>query len=150
MWITASGASTGRRIAQLGYVCATFFNGAGTRPLFEAYKEEYLKTHGHEAGPDRFAYLAIVVCGRNEKEVADRVAKVKPYLDVQPRTPKAWSNPPGYETAELNAMALKKGITGRINFGLPQNPTLKDMADGGIFTSRSARSTTAPAASAIC
>ncbi len=29
MWITASGASTGRRIAQLGYVCATFFNARG-------------------------------------------------------------------------------------------------------------------------
>ena len=133
MWITASGASTGRRIAQLGYVCATFFNGAGTKPLFDAYKDEFLKTHGRPAPIDRFAYLAISVCGRNEKEVSERIAKMKPYLDVQPRTPKGWTNPPGYETAELNAMALKKGVKGRINFGLPPNPTRKDMADGGIM-----------------
>jgi len=133
MWITASGASTGRRIAQLGYVCATFFNGAGTRPLFDAYKDEFLKTHGRPAPIDRFAYLAISVCGRNEKEVSERIAKMKPYLDVQPRTPKGWTNPPGYETSELNAMALKKGVKGRINFGLPPNPTRKDMADGGIM-----------------
>ena len=133
MWITASGASTGRRIAQLGYVCATFFNGAGTRPLFDAYKDEYLKTHGRPAPIDRFAYLAISVCGRNEKEVSERIAKMTPYLEVQPRTPKGWINPPGYETAELNAMALKKGVKGRINFGLPPNPTRKDMADGGIM-----------------
>ncbi|MBJ7438870.1 MAG: LLM class flavin-dependent oxidoreductase [Sphingopyxis sp.] len=133
MWITASGASTGRKVAELGYTLATFFNGAGTKPLFDAYKETYLATHGRPAPTDRFAYLAIVCCGRNEKEVDDRYAKMKPYLDVQPRTPKAWSNPPGYETAELNAMALKKGITGRINFGLPPNPSRQDMADGGIM-----------------
>jgi hypothetical protein len=60
---------------------------------------------------------------------------VKPYLEVQPRTPKAWSNPPGYESVELNAGALKSGKTGRINFGLPLNPTQQDMADGGILFS---------------
>lgn len=133
MWITASGASTGRRIAQLGYVCATFFNGAGTKPLFDAYKEEYRNTHGKPAAIDRFAYLAIMVCGSTEKEVQERVAKVKPYLEVQPRTPKGWINPPGYESVELNAMALRMGKTGRINFGLPPNPSLAEMADGGIM-----------------
>lgn len=133
MWITASGAATGRRIAQLGYVCATFFNGAGTRPLFDAYKEEYLKTHGRPAGIDRFAYLAIMVCGSTEQEVQERVAKVKPYLEVQPRTPKGWVNPPGYESVEMNAWALRMGKTGRINFGLPPNPSLAEMADGGIM-----------------
>ncbi len=40
MWITASGPTTGRKIAQLGYVMATFFNGAGTKPLYDAYKDE--------------------------------------------------------------------------------------------------------------
>jgi len=133
MWITASGASTGRKVAQLGYTMATFFNGAGTRPLYDAYKDEYLKTHGRPAALDRFAYLAMVVCGRNDAEVQERVKKVIPYLAVQPRTPKAWSNPPGYESIELNAAALKSGVTGRINFGLPANPTLKDMSDGGIL-----------------
>ena len=133
MWITASGAGTGRKVAELGYVCATFFNGAGTKPLFDAYKETYLATHGRPAGPDRLAYLAIVVCGRNDKEVKQRVDKVKTYLAVQPRTPRAWINPPGYESVELNARALKSGNTGRVNFGLPPNPTLQDMADGGIM-----------------
>jgi alkanesulfonate monooxygenase SsuD/methylene tetrahydromethanopterin reductase-like flavin-dependent oxidoreductase (luciferase family) len=134
MWITASGAATGNKIAQLGYVCATFFNGAGTKPLFDAYKAEYKKTHGRPPALDRFAYLAIMVCGHNDAQVAERVAKVKRYLDVQPRTPQAWTNPPGYESVELNAMALRKGKTkGRINFGLPENPTLEQMAEGGIM-----------------
>jgi alkanesulfonate monooxygenase SsuD/methylene tetrahydromethanopterin reductase-like flavin-dependent oxidoreductase (luciferase family) len=133
MWITASGPTTGRKIAQLGYVMATFFNGAGTKPLYDAYKDEYRKTHGRTAPIDRFAYLAMVVCGRTEAEVQERVKKVKPYLEVQPRTPKAWSNPPGYENVEMNARALNSGITGRINFGLPANPTLADMAEGGIL-----------------
>jgi len=135
MWITASGASTGRKVAQLGYTMATFFNGAGTKPLYDAYKDEYFKTHGKPAGIDRFAYLAIVVCGRNDAEVQERINKVKPYLEVQPRTPKAWSNPPGYESVELNAGALKSGKTGRINFGLPLNPTRAEMAAGGILFS---------------
>jgi alkanesulfonate monooxygenase SsuD/methylene tetrahydromethanopterin reductase-like flavin-dependent oxidoreductase (luciferase family) len=133
MWITASGPTTGRKIAQLGYVMATFFNGAGTKPLYDAYKDEYRKTHGRPAPIDRFAYLAMVVCGRNEAEVLERVKKVKPYLEVQPRTPKAWSNPPGYENVEMNARALNSGVTGRINFGLPANPSLADMAEGGIL-----------------
>lgn len=133
MWITASGATTGRRVAELGYTCATFFNGAGTKPLFDAYKETFLKTHGTPAPIDRFAYLAITVCGRNEREVQQRMDKMLPYLAVQPRTPKGWTNPPGYESAEMNAMALKMGKTGRLNFGLPPNPTRKDMADGGIL-----------------
>jgi alkanesulfonate monooxygenase SsuD/methylene tetrahydromethanopterin reductase-like flavin-dependent oxidoreductase (luciferase family) len=133
MWITASGATTGRRVAELGYTCATFFNGAGTKPLFDAYKDSYYKTHGVPAPLDRFAYLAISVCGRNEKEVKERMDKMLPYLAVQSRTPKGWINPPGYESAEMNAMALKMGKTGRINFGLPPNPTRKDMADGGIL-----------------
>jgi alkanesulfonate monooxygenase SsuD/methylene tetrahydromethanopterin reductase-like flavin-dependent oxidoreductase (luciferase family) len=135
MWITASGASTGRKVAQLGYTMATFFNGAGTKPLYDAYKDEYLKTHGKPAGIDRFAYLAIVVCGRNDAEVQDRVKKVMPYLTIQPRTPKGWINPPGYESVELNAGALKSGKTGRINFGLPLNPTQAEMAEGGILFS---------------
>lgn len=133
MWITASGAATGRRVAELGYTLATFFNGAGTRPLFEAYKETYLASHGRPATIDRFAYLAMSVCGRNEKEVHARMDKMLPYMSVQPRTPRGWVNPPGYESAELNAWALKEGKTGKINFGLPPNPTRQDMADGGIF-----------------
>lgn len=133
MWITASGAGTGRKIAELGYVCATFFNGAGTKQLYDAYKETYLRSHGRPAAIDRFGYLAIVVCGRNETEVATRVEKMQTYLAVQPRTPKAWINPPGYENTELNVKALRSGNTGRVNFGLPANPTLKDMADGGIL-----------------
>jgi alkanesulfonate monooxygenase SsuD/methylene tetrahydromethanopterin reductase-like flavin-dependent oxidoreductase (luciferase family) len=133
MWITASGPSTGRRVAQLGYVCATFFNGAGTRPLFDAYRDEYRKTHGRPAAPDRFAYLAIMVCGRTKSDVDERVQKVKHYLAVQPRTPAGWINPAGYESVELNAMALKAGKKGRMNFGLPLNPTQEEMAEGGIM-----------------
>jgi alkanesulfonate monooxygenase SsuD/methylene tetrahydromethanopterin reductase-like flavin-dependent oxidoreductase (luciferase family) len=135
MWITASGASTGRKVAQLGYTMATFFNGAGTKPLYDAYKDEYLKTHGKPAGIDRFAYLAMVVCGRNDAEVKERVKKVMPYLEVQPRTPKGWLNPPGYESVDMNAGALKSGKTGRINFGLPLNPSQAEMAEGGILFS---------------
>jgi len=133
MWITASGPSTGNRVAELGYTIATFFNGAKTKPLFDAYKATYLKTHGTPAPIDKFAYLAIAVCGRDEKEVRQRVDKMLPYLKVQPRTPKGWINPPGYESIELNAAALRMGKSGRINFGLPENPTLQDMADGGIL-----------------
>ena len=133
MWITASGAATGRKVAELGYVCATFFNGAGTKPLYDAYKETFLKAHGRPAPIDRFAYLAMMVCGRTAVDVETRVNKVKSYLEVQPRTPKAWSNPPGYESVEANVAALKMGKTGRVNFGLPQNPSLQDMADGGIM-----------------
>ncbi|HLY55643.1 MAG TPA: LLM class flavin-dependent oxidoreductase [Stellaceae bacterium] len=133
MWITASGPATGKKIAQLGYVCATFFNGAGTKILFDAYKEEYRKTHGFEAPANRLAYLGMMVTGHNEAQVAERVVKMKKYLDIQPRTPPAWINPPGYEPVEGNVKALKMGKKGRLNFGLPINPTIQEMADGGIF-----------------
>jgi alkanesulfonate monooxygenase SsuD/methylene tetrahydromethanopterin reductase-like flavin-dependent oxidoreductase (luciferase family) len=134
MWITASSAGNGRKIAQLGYVCATFFNGKGTKVLFDAYREEYKKTHGRVAPPDRLAYLGMMVTGHNDAEVAERVAKMKCYLDVQPRTPPQWTNPPGYEALEGNVKALQAGKkAGRLNFGLPPNPTIEQMIDGGIF-----------------
>jgi alkanesulfonate monooxygenase SsuD/methylene tetrahydromethanopterin reductase-like flavin-dependent oxidoreductase (luciferase family) len=133
MWITASGVSTGRKVAQLGYVIATFFNGPKTKGLFEAYKAEYQRTHGHPAPSNRTAYLGMMVTGHNDAQVAERVAKMMSYLDVQPRTPKPWTNPPGYEPVEGNVAALKVGSRGRLNFGLPKNPSLEQMIDGGIF-----------------
>jgi len=133
MWMTCSSEVNARKAAQLGYVCATFFNGPKTRGLFDAYKDEYLKVHRRPAPPDRLGYLSIAVTGHDDDQVRERVAKVKTYLDAQPRTPSAWTNPPGYENIELNAMALKTGKKGRINFGLPENPSLKEMAEGGIM-----------------
>jgi alkanesulfonate monooxygenase SsuD/methylene tetrahydromethanopterin reductase-like flavin-dependent oxidoreductase (luciferase family) len=133
MWNTCSSEVNARKTARLGYVCATFFNGPKTRGLFDAYKDEYQKAHGRPAPLDRLGYLAIVVLGKTDAEAAERVAKVKTYLDAQPRTPKAWINPAGYESIEMNAMALKNGRKGRINFGLPENPTLEEMAQGGIM-----------------
>ncbi len=133
MWMTCSSEKNARIAARLGYVCATFFNGPKTRALFDSYRDEYQKAHGKPAPADRLAYLALSVTGHNEKQVSERYAKVKTYLDAQPRTPAAWINPPGYETIELNAMALKTGKKGRINFGLPENPTMQEMAEGGIF-----------------
>jgi alkanesulfonate monooxygenase SsuD/methylene tetrahydromethanopterin reductase-like flavin-dependent oxidoreductase (luciferase family) len=133
MWITASGPATGRKVAQLGYVIATFFNGPKTKGLFDAYKAEYQLTHGHAAPPNRTAYLGMMVTGHNDAQVAERVAKMMTYLEVQPRTPKSWTNPPGYEPVEGNVAALKMGSRGRLNFGLPKNPSLEQMIEGGIF-----------------
>ncbi|HVV32068.1 MAG TPA: LLM class flavin-dependent oxidoreductase [Vitreimonas sp.] len=133
MWMTCSSEKNARIAARLGYVCATFFNGPKTKQLFDSYKDEYQKVHGKPAPADRLGYLAISVCGHNDAQVEERYNKVKVYLDAQPRTPKGWINPPGYESVELNAGALKSGKKGRINFGLPENPTRQDMADGGIF-----------------
>ena len=133
MWMTCSSEKNARIAAKLGYVCATFFNGPKTRALFDAYRDEYEKTHNKPCPPDRLGYLALSVTGHNDKQVAERYAKVKVYLDAQPRTPKGWINPPGYESVELNAGALRSGKKGRLNFGLPENPTMEEMAAGGIF-----------------
>ena len=133
MWITASSPTTGKRVAELGYVMATFFNGPKTKVLFDSYRADYMRAHGHAAPPTRTAYLGMMVTGHNDAQVAERVGKMLTYLGVQPRTPKGWTNPPGYEPISGNVAALKMGSQGRLNFGLPKDATLEQMIEGGIF-----------------
>jgi len=67
VWITASSNSSAKAIAERGHVLATFLIGYKTRELFDNYREVYRNTHGKEAAPDRFAYLALAGVGETRE-----------------------------------------------------------------------------------
>jgi len=50
------------------------------------------------------------------------------------RAPQVLDQPARYEPIDGNVAALKMGSRGRLNFGLPKDPTLEQMIEGGIFS----------------
>ena len=125
-WIPASGAYSGKIVAQRDFVAATFLGGYNARVLYDAYREEYLRFHGRPAKRDRLAYMGLVAVGRTEKEAFRRADQISEYLKTSPIVAQQFTNPPGYATTGDNVKMLKAGQGGLVgNFG--QLPT----KDGG-------------------
>lgn len=142
IWMTSSGPVTGRQIAQHGYVTATFMSGHSAKTLFDAYRKEYLITHGKPAPSDRFAYMAMVAVGSSEREAMERAAKLKMYMKAMGIVHEHLKNPPGYQTVEENVAFQKARGRGMIAYSkarlrdgrpLPAAPTHEEMIDAGIL-----------------
>jgi alkanesulfonate monooxygenase SsuD/methylene tetrahydromethanopterin reductase-like flavin-dependent oxidoreductase (luciferase family) len=144
LWMSAAGASTARTCATLGYRLGTPANGSGAKMVFDAYRSQYLKSHGRPAPPDRLGFLALAVVGNSESEAADRAGRMKGYLKYAERGVEAYTNPPGYEPVALNVKALRQGRSGKVAYGnptlldgtpLPRNPSLELLAASGVLFS---------------
>ena len=55
-------------VAQHKHVAAVFLAGySKVRPIFDAYRKNYLKLHGKHAPLDRLAYCGLIYVGDDEK-----------------------------------------------------------------------------------
>lgn len=142
IWNSAAGASTARITARAGYRLGTPANGSGAKLVFDAYRDEYLKTHGRPAPRDRLGFLALVMVAPSKAEAETLAEKAKGYIKFSERGIPGYTNPPGYESAELNVRALRASTKGKIAYGhptfldgtpIPTNPSLDDLAASGIM-----------------
>jgi len=151
------------RARERGIAMATLGTGYATRPLYDAYREGYVATHGRQPGADRFAYLGLVAVADNEAE-AHRLGKlVSVYLPSSGIVAPQFRNPPGYLSVEDNVKLMRgeaKPRTGTKDgrFIDMRTAGVQELIDVGILfcgtptrsTTRSSRSPNTAAAWATC
>jgi len=108
VWMTGLSADTGTIAAERGHVVGTLLSGAAAKPLFDAYRKRALEL-GWTAGPDRFAYAAVVGVGATREEGYRRADLAAGYVRTAPVVAEAFTNPPGYNSLGANVAALKSG-----------------------------------------
>jgi alkanesulfonate monooxygenase SsuD/methylene tetrahydromethanopterin reductase-like flavin-dependent oxidoreductase (luciferase family) len=107
VWITAGSAASTLPVAQHKHVGAIFLAGySRVRPIFDAYRENYLKLHGEHAPLDRLAYCGLIYVGDDEKTAAEGANKMMWYMQAN-KVADHWKNPPGYHPPVVSANVLR-------------------------------------------
>ena len=107
VWMTCASAGSAQAIGERGYVVAALNTGyARTPTIFDAYRAG-AKAGGHQAKPDRFAYLAMIGVGDTDEEGRQRAHQILDYSRSSPRTAAQFWVPPGYAANEMTGKALK-------------------------------------------
>jgi alkanesulfonate monooxygenase SsuD/methylene tetrahydromethanopterin reductase-like flavin-dependent oxidoreductase (luciferase family) len=139
IWITGGSPASARRIADHGYVVATFLSSFGAKDLFDAYRDrlaERARECGVEAPPvslDRFAYAALVYVGETDEAGYAGARQVQWYLQTNKAAPQ-FANPPGYATVAANVQAMRRAAGGAVaqtGFN-PRTASLEELIDRGI------------------
>jgi alkanesulfonate monooxygenase SsuD/methylene tetrahydromethanopterin reductase-like flavin-dependent oxidoreductase (luciferase family) len=108
VWMTGLSVETGRMAAERGHVVGTLLSLSAAGPMFEAYRKRAHEL-GWTAGPDRFAYAAVVGVGATREEGLRRANLAADYVRTSPVVAEAFTNPPGYNSLAANAAMLKAG-----------------------------------------
>ena len=107
VWITTGSAASTLPVAQHKHVGAIFLAGySRVRPIFDAYRENYLKLHGEHAPLDRLAYCGLIYVGDDEKTAAEGANKMMWYMQAN-KVADHWKNPPGYHPPVVSANVLR-------------------------------------------
>jgi alkanesulfonate monooxygenase SsuD/methylene tetrahydromethanopterin reductase-like flavin-dependent oxidoreductase (luciferase family) len=138
VWSTTNSRGNAQVLGDKGYVIATLGSGYGTRPLYDAYRQAYMKKWRKTAGADRVAYLGLVAVADNEAEAHRRGELVAGYLRTSAIVHIPYRNPPGYLSVEDNAKILQ-GFTaprGKAKDGRPVDIyrcSVQDLVDAGVM-----------------
>lgn len=109
IWITSLSPGSARKVAQHGYVLASFLTGFdGTRAIFDAYRDERERLGLAPPARDRFAYAALVYTGRTDEEGIAGARKLMWYISAN-KVPPQFKDPPGYIPAARRAMGKRTG-----------------------------------------
>jgi alkanesulfonate monooxygenase SsuD/methylene tetrahydromethanopterin reductase-like flavin-dependent oxidoreductase (luciferase family) len=108
VWMTGLSVETGRMAAERGHVVGTLLSLSAAGPMFEAYRKR-ARELGWTAGPDRFAYAAVVGVGATRDEGLRRANLAADYVRTSPVVAEAFTNPPGYNSLAANISMLKAG-----------------------------------------
>jgi alkanesulfonate monooxygenase SsuD/methylene tetrahydromethanopterin reductase-like flavin-dependent oxidoreductase (luciferase family) len=106
--MTGLSVDTGRMAAERGHVVGTLLSGSVAGPMFEAYRQRAQEL-GWTAGPDRFAYAAVVGVGTTREEGYRRANLAADYVRTAPVVLEPFTNPPGYNSVGANVAMLKAG-----------------------------------------
>jgi len=108
VWMTGLSVETGRMAAEHGHVVGTLLSLSAAGPMFEAYRKR-AREIGWTAGPDRFAYAAVVGVGSTREEGLRRANLAADYVRTSPVVAEPFTNPPGYNSLSANIATLKAG-----------------------------------------
>ena len=108
VWMTGLSVETGRMAAERGHVVGTLLSLSAAGPMFEAYRQR-ARELGWAAGPDRFAYAAVVGVGTTREEGRRRANLAADYVRTSPVVAEPFTNPPGYNSLAANIAMLKAG-----------------------------------------
>jgi alkanesulfonate monooxygenase SsuD/methylene tetrahydromethanopterin reductase-like flavin-dependent oxidoreductase (luciferase family) len=107
VWVTALSPGSAARIADNGFVIASFLTGyEGTRKVFQAYRDRIAETGQPTPADDRFGYAAFVYTGQTDAEGLEGASKLMWYLKAN-KVPFEFTMPPGYLPYHLRAAALR-------------------------------------------
>lgn len=128
VWVTAMAPGSAARIADNGYVLASFLTGyEGTREVFQAYRDRLAATGRAAAADDRFAYAALVYTGETDAEGLEGARKLMWYVKAN-KVPFEFVQPPGYTPYYVRAAGLR-GERSAYDF---KSLSLEDLIDEGI------------------
>jgi alkanesulfonate monooxygenase SsuD/methylene tetrahydromethanopterin reductase-like flavin-dependent oxidoreductase (luciferase family) len=111
VWMTGLSPETGRLAAERGHVVGTLLSSGVATPMYEAYRRR-ARELGRVAGPDRFAYAAVVGVGATRAEGLRRADLIAGYVRTAPVVFEPFTNPPGYNSIAANVAMLKSGGKG--------------------------------------
>jgi alkanesulfonate monooxygenase SsuD/methylene tetrahydromethanopterin reductase-like flavin-dependent oxidoreductase (luciferase family) len=138
VWSTTNSRNNAQALGEKGYVMATLGSGYGTRPLYDAYRQGYMKAWRKPAPADRFAYLGLVAVAENRAEAHRRGELVAGYLRTSAIVHIPFRNPPGYIAVEDQARMLQGHSMprGKAKDGRPVDIyrcSLQDLIDAGVM-----------------
>jgi alkanesulfonate monooxygenase SsuD/methylene tetrahydromethanopterin reductase-like flavin-dependent oxidoreductase (luciferase family) len=126
VWITSTSTSHMQRIADRGYVVATFLTGVEqTKRVFDAYRD---RRHALELpmSEDRLAYAALVYVGETDEAGLAGAEKLLWFLRAN-RVPMQFKNPPGYSSVE-SAVKIMRGAP----YSVDRDASLEAYIDRGV------------------
>ncbi len=132
VWITAGSAGSTLPVAQHKHVAAIFLAGySKVRPIFDAYRKNYLSLHGEHAPLDRLAYCGLIYVGDDESAAQEGANKMMWYMQAN-KVADHWKNPPGYHPPSVAANVLRGAhVSGS---GAAYSTDLKEhMRRGNVF-----------------
>ena len=106
VWMTGLSVESGKLAAERGHVIGTLLSGAAAKPMFDTYRKT-AQEHGWTAGPDRFAYAALIGVGHTREEGYRRANLIADYVRTSPIVHEPFTNPPGYNSVGANVAMLK-------------------------------------------
>jgi alkanesulfonate monooxygenase SsuD/methylene tetrahydromethanopterin reductase-like flavin-dependent oxidoreductase (luciferase family) len=95
MWLTTASTRTAPEAAKRDCVLAITALARVARESFPIYRKAYLELHKRPASLDRFAYLANVAVGPDEKTARERANKLLKFAETSERIEQRYLNPPG-------------------------------------------------------
>lgn len=108
VWMTGMSVDSGRLAAERRHVIGTLLSAGTAKPMYDKYRE-VARANGWEAGPDRFAYAAVVGVGSTREEGLRRADQIADYVRTAPVVAEPFTNPPGYNSVAANVAILKAG-----------------------------------------
>jgi alkanesulfonate monooxygenase SsuD/methylene tetrahydromethanopterin reductase-like flavin-dependent oxidoreductase (luciferase family) len=128
VWVTALTATSTPPVADHEYVLATFLTGyAGTKKVFQGYRDRVEQLGRPAPADDRFAYAALVYTGRTDAEGLEGAREVMHYISHN-KVPFHFQQPAGYSPYYLRALGM---LGGKSPFDITKL-TLEELIENGI------------------